>query len=1269
MGSYMKITMPAAATAVWLAFAGNNIQNTDVIVRNRPMKQGEGEGQGRWEVSREKIKVDEKIQQLVKQIESDRSEDPLQNRGHINTEALCQLCTNVLLVIEESPEHGEEAGDTSLGLGGGFKLGGIYEKVESEDSRYGLIVKFLRKASGSTTVSVNYCAHASDAEDSHRYAHQLQKAVRRLLDEWPLEKEGIEDKSVCQQDLSRIWRWNAIVPDTVHICVHHIIADIARRQPDAPAICAWDGELNYGSLDELSTTLSVHLIDLGVGPGTIVPLCFEKSMWTPVAMLGVMKAGAASVIMDITNPEARLHTIVRQALTYSCCRVILASTKNQPLADRLARLEKLETSVFVPEALVRQGSHAPACPIVSVTPDDTLYIVFTSGSTGTPKGAIITHVNFSSAIRHQHAALGFGKSCRVFDFASYAFDVAWSDALHTFAAGGCMCIPSENQRKNDIAAAIRDLRANYLDLTPTVARQIRRGDVPKVQTIVFGGERVAASDIPAWTNCSTIRNPYGPAECTITSTVSAIQPGDSREPGIGRGCGTVTWVVRSNGLELAAVGEAGELWLEGPLVGRGYLGEPEKTASAFIEDPPWLLQGGPGVPGRCGRLYRTGDLVRYNADGSLQFMGRKDDQVKIRGQRVELGDIEHHLRQCLASHAEVAVVVDVVQPAGNSAPLLAAFLAVGELVNADAKTKNAAILDLTAPIEARLATSLPVHMIPTSYVPVHTIPLTATGKTDRRYLRELVATMTFEQLLDLNPARSRGPHREPSTDAERKLRQLWASVLSINTQSISANDNFSRIGGDSIAAMRLVAAARDVALRLDIADIFRHPCLSDMATKLASESLLSHDPIPFSLTNLDVDKIYPVIRNYYPDSIIADILPITDFQKGCIKYATATPLGRTQQFFLDLPPEIELEDLVNACNGLWQHMDMLRAVFVCIDQEYLQVIPENIPLDLSVKTVESPTKASEQWFAADTAVMEFGKCDFKMAIFQCFNQPIRLAMRLSHALYDGFMLNQIIACLASLIGRSTPPLVKPFSGHIQSVEDQRRPSETFWKSLLNGSNLTRLAFDEPSESSILAEHTIFIDAPRSDFSAANTFFAMTTLAISRLTGSSDVTVGMLVSGRAMFPHKLDIAGPCVNFVPLRIDLSHNNKFDDVVRTVHDQSIASLAFEASQMSDIAKASGAWAETDQFGFILQFQNIDENPSFQTHGQDIQIQIVEGPMVYIDPTIYIIAKPLGNQWAVTFISSPKFYKRSTLLQSTEALQTISQEFRGVSATRAHI
>jgi amino acid adenylation domain-containing protein len=1141
--------------------------------------------------------------------------------------------------------------------------------------------------------------------------------------------------AISEDDLATIWGWNAVVPRTVQRCVHHIISETARRQPQAPAVCAWDGELSYHRLDVMSSVVAAYLMDMaGVGPGVIVPLCFQKSMWTPVAMLAVMKAGAASVLLDPSHPAGRLRSVIDQAFAQSACRVILCSSEDRALAISLHEGEGTTPLIVVPREVVGGAgcTEGPGRASSGVTPADPLYIVCTSGSTGTPKGVVITHANFASAIEHQQAALGFSPASRVFDFASYAFDVAWSDALHTLAAGGCMCIPSEAQRRDDLAGAIRGLQANYLDLTPTVARQLRAADVPAVQTIVFGGESVSSADVAAWASCPVILNPYGPAECTITSTLQPLHSETSggggggegmtsAEPGIGRGAGVVTWVVRADGTELAAVGETGELWLEGPLVGRGYLDEPAKTAAAFVEDPAWLLRGGPGrdTPGRRGRLYRTGDLVRYGPGGALHFVGRNDDQIKIRGQRVELGEVECHLRRCLASQPAArlfSVVADIARPApgdnGSSnalGPLLVAFVETAEPETARG---------VLAAVEQALALSLPIHMVPSVFLPVDQIPLSPTGKTDRRRLRSLVASMTLEQLHEANLARVRdGRQDDALTEAEKQLKELWAAVLPVAPGAISASDSFFRVGGDSILAMRLVAAARSHGFELHVADILRHPQLSDMATMLRqSTSCCARPYAPFSLVPdaRIISHLESAVQSSYSEQVtLKDVLPLTDFQVFCLRYGLAAPLGRTQHFYIDLPRAFRVEEVVSACNKLWEHVEMLRAIFLeHEDGNFYQAIPQGLALDLGVHEVSDPTEAARDWFAADAGRrMQLGRSDFRMGIFSSSRaaeeseegakEPChRVVMRISHALYDGFMFQQIIDCLAAFLdGRAVAPRVYPFSQHLQNVRALRQGDQKaadYWRELLEGSTLSRLSFDrqEPAPetgvdtadplscpSNWMASVTVVTAPPTNagDVSAANAFFAASAMTVAQMTRTSDVTVGILVSGRSTSSvsslSQLDVAGPCVNFVPLRLRAEQlGGQLADVAQCVHEQRLAGLGLEASQLSDIADVVvPAWPphlettdiptnpQRPQFGFILQFQNVDENPALEARGHSTQVvvPVADRPVYYVDPTIYVFAKPRegDGHWEVTFMFSPRYYRAETVQPVADAFQQLCQ------------
>ncbi|KFY22082.1 hypothetical protein V493_06851 [Pseudogymnoascus sp. VKM F-4281 (FW-2241)] len=666
-----------------------------------------------------------------------------------------------------------------------------------------------------------------------RITNQFEYILHQLLS-LDMREQKIRDLVVASPlDVRDIWTWNTTVPEPIKACVHHWIIQRAREQPLAPAINAWDGDLTYGQLLELSTNLSYELVKIGVGHGTIVPLCFEKSMWMPVAALAVIQTGAAAVALDPSSqPEERIRTIT----THVKAAVILSSAENSELAHRLG----INKVVVVgrdqlPDRVISQTGKAPGpvperyLGLPSVDPSQLLCVIFTSGSTGAPKGVKLLHKNYSSAIAYQRDALGYIKSARVLDFSSYAFDVVWANLFNTLTAGGCLCIPSSEERQNNLSGCFTKYNITMVDLPPSLARHTT--GLSDLSTLVLGGEAVLATDAYLAGSKTRVVNAYGPAECTPSAAILDLSA--ASEVGLGRGVGVCTWVVEPDNPDvLASIGAVGELWLEGPTVGDGYLDDPLKTAIAFVQDPTWLLRGVPGGrPGRHGRVYRTGDLVRYRDDGSLLFIGRKDTQVKIRGQRVELEEVEHHLRQALGGKAaEIQVFAEPIQPRGTENKILAAFINMdGAGDKHDSKVKQVSI-----GVNEHLSEVLPLFMIPTVYIPLQNIPRSITGKIDRQQLREAGSSLTAKDIAMLN--RLDGERRAPESDMERIIQRLWAEVLQIDIDSISIDDSFIRIGGDSIGAIRLVGVARQNGLSLTIRDVFQNPILRDLAVVCAHGS-------------------------------------------------------------------------------------------------------------------------------------------------------------------------------------------------------------------------------------------------------------------------------------------------------------------------------------------------------------------------------------------------------------------------------------------------
>ncbi|KAK5991958.1 Nonribosomal peptide synthetase dtxS1 [Cladobotryum mycophilum] len=469
------------------------------------------------------------------------------------------------------------------------------------------------------------------------------------------EKKISDIEIVTRKDFEQIWSWNKTVPETLERCVHNIIEQNAQARPDAPAVCAWDGELSYAELEGLASALSKHLVELGVGPGVIVPLCFEKSAWTIVALLGVLKAGGAFTLLDSYLPEQRLK--------------------------------------------------------------------LNAGPTNC------------------------GRQLRP------------------------VCVPSDQDRKSNLAGSLVFLKATSVLLTPSVSESLSPEKVPNLKAIIFGGEAVHTKHVTPWWGRVKYFTAYGSSECTTISTINTTAASIDEASRVGKGVGLVTWIVDADDHnKLLPLGCVGELLLEGPLVGRGYLNDADKTAAAFIEDPTWLVQSVSGLQeGRSRRLYKTGDLVQYNDDGSLTFLGRNDGQVKIRGQRIELGE----------------VVVQVIVPKGdNASPALMVFLHIND--SATEISDSATIVSIDPTVEEKMVKHLPSYIVPIVFS-MKKLPMTPIGKMHRKRLREIGGECSVQQLAEMRTASS-GPKRQPRTRVEREIQRIWGQVLNLDPETIGLDD-------------------------------------------------------------------------------------------------------------------------------------------------------------------------------------------------------------------------------------------------------------------------------------------------------------------------------------------------------------------------------------------------------------------------------------------------------------------------------------------------
>lgn len=741
---------------------------------------------------------------------------------------------------------------------------------------------------------------------AERMLQQLEHIVRQICQPTNNQLTLSKIATADEQDLRAIWVWNGTVPEGIETCVHDLISRRVRCHPDAIAVDAWDGQFSYRELEDISTCVAYRLIQDGVTCESIVPLCFEKSKWMSVAMLAVMKAGGASVAMDMTQPEGRLKVIIEEVGT----KLILCSTSSHSFVATCGVAAVVLNDTYL---TAWQTMEPRALPIVD--PSRPLCVVFTSGSTGKPKGVVLTHSNFSSAVKYQQQDLGFDtdQGARIFDFSSYAFDAAWSNFIHSASSGACLCVPSESERKDDIEGIMSRMKVTYADLTPSTARLLDPNKLPALSTLILAGEAMRPHDIATWGPKTRLKNTYGPAECTVTATGRDRVRSENELGNIGHGIGFATWVVDvDTGDCLVPVGAVGELWLEGPMVGEGYLNDTEKTAASFVSDPTWLVRGGPKHLGRKGRLYKTGDLVRQNPDdGSLSLLGRKDNsQVKVRGQRLELGEVEEHVRAVFPEAQDV--VAEMVQPADQHKPMLAAFLYHrGESEAIERCHDGTALLAksseafrlLAQDAELQLAEMVPRFMVPQMFVPLYQMPKTSSGKVDRRRLRAEAAKFSRKQLMHFSNAST--PRREPSTDMERMLSRVWAHVLNIPTPEIGADDSFFTVGGDSITAMQLSAKCLHAGFRLTVSQIFEQKTLARQA-----------------LCMTRTEKIEMGIQEQYDVSF-----SLSPMQQMFFEMQEHNRDAFSQKFLLRVTRPISITTLQTALESIVAHHSMLRARF------------------------------------------------------------------------------------------------------------------------------------------------------------------------------------------------------------------------------------------------------------------------------------------------------------------------------------------------------
>ncbi|CAG8214869.1 unnamed protein product [Penicillium olsonii] len=1019
------------------------------------------------------------------------------------------------------------------------------------------------------------------------------------LDQTVAQATRIGSRELCQ-----LWQWNDPMPPTIDRCIQDMISEKARAQPNRPAVTSWDGELIYSELEDMSTNLANHLVTLGLKIGNAVPLCFEKSMWTIVGVLAVMKAGGTLVLMDPSQPEGRLATVAQEV----DADLILTSELQANLGQRIVPGGK---QVIVGPSIAHADFKSPAVALPDIPPSSPLYIQFTSGSTGKPKGVVITHSNYASGAVPRAAAVGYGAHSRVLDFPSYAFDVSVDCMLCTLANRGCICVPSEDQRVNDLSGAIRGMSVNMAHMTPSVARVLAPDIMPSLEVIGLGGEAITASDATEWGKKTKIVIAYGPSECTVGCTINNDIPEGRSYTTIGKGVGGTTWIVDPSDQDrLLPIGAVGELLIEGPVVGEGYLNSPEKTAEVFIEDPKWLLQGGGDSPGRKGRLYKTGDLVRYDPDGSgnIIFIGRADQQVKLRGQRVELGEIEYHVRNYLP--AGVSAAAEVILPGGKKADAtLVVFVAeeksdkTGTISQTTSFSKP--LQTLLAGIDDVLAINLPRYMLPTAYIPLDQMPLMVSLKTDRKQLRALGASLSRRQIAEFKT--STAVKISPRTEMEKKLHVLWTKIFG-NDVEIGVNDHFFSLGGDSLKAMKLVAVAREQLIVLQVTDIFRYPILEQMVLRMKEMDTedIENTP-PFSLLPADWDagtaQAEVASLSDLDPTDVEDVYPCTPLQEALMALSAKFMDAYIAQRVIELPDASSANQLRTAFEIVSAQSAILRTRIVQVPRRGLMqvVVRHNVQWSRSSNLDDYLRDDTLKGMSLGTELCRFGIVS-DQATGKC-----HIVLSIHHALYDGWSMPLIVERVNRAYRGQDIGAPAPFKNFIKWLDNtDRASSENYWTEQLEGATalqfpvLPQVGYQARADS--LLEHYVNLPqaSSKSTTSIATAIRGAWALVAAEYTSSDDVVFGETMTGRtAPVAAVEEIEGPMITTVPVRVCIDRKSRASTYLQNIHDQTVHRIPHEHMGLQHIRRLNSDAREACELrtGIVIHPTiEEDENPEEQ-------------------------------------------------------------------------
>ena len=812
---------------------------------------------------------------------------------------------------------------------------------------------------------------------------------------------------------------------------------------------------------------------------------------------------------------------------------------------------------------------------------------------GTPKGVIIEHRQLSTSMQALSEKIAFTPDMRIFQMTAFNFDLSLSEIFCPLLGGGCICLPSEWTRFNDLGGAVESLNANFGSFSPSFLATLSNKDFPKLKTILLAGERVSADLSSFWTSHGRrMVHMYGPTECTVGCCFLDTNVQPHYDGFIGDSYSSKLWVVDpDNHNRLMPIGAPGEFLVEGPIVGRCYLADSKKTRESFIECPSWfstLLEREPS------RFYKTGDLGRLIKSGGYDIIGRKDTQVrpcpfvlshcllspsgmgckqtntkktKIRGLRVEIQEIEHQIRMAYGS--QVGVAVEVRNPTFvPGQEMLVAFLDIKSQEESPESSSMSILWEELASnetlfsrivdhVKVRLPELLPDYMLPLAYLPIRSLPFSNSYKLDRRALKERANSLTISEIQKALSSKVREHEDRRSTEKEVMLRSLWVKILHAAPATVGIEEDFFHNGGDSLKAMTLVSAARRRGIYFSVAQLYQYRTIAELSQLAGEETYEDSQIQSFSLiNNPEAKQLQEMAAHQCGIKVetIEDIMPVLDMQRFYLECQRHQPCSWQVPLAFELPLDVDSGRLQRTWEKLLAYYPITRTRFIDTPFGIFQIVLKHDKIHW-----RSETNLTELLKMSKNEDMSFGFKTHQSALLKASDQkPMRLIWYVNHAITDQIMNEHLTQELSNLYhdGLFSPPKRRSFKSVVHyRLRSNKVSSQAFWHSHLRGAKygtLLEAAKDSKTVAYSNRSCETRIESPEwlkiSEYSFPVTAWALT---LARFAGVKDVPFFMIRAGRAStLPGSEDVIGPLLARAPLRVSVQRDARIVDLLRDVH-----------------------------------------------------------------------------------------------------------------------